>query len=377
MIQHINYPYGYYQVGADVYLNKLEAIYNAQTRHQPITWHFHDDVFAKIDWTIRPSGTLRDLYRDRARQIRDNYDYVVVHFSGGMDSWTVLHSFLSNGIHLDEVRTRWPFAERKYRPADPLNLNADNLTSEFEYAVLPVLEDIKKTHPKTNISILDYSDSFNIDALLEKDIAKMNKYQHMSTMFKFAKQSDNETLAESLGETVAHVIGIEKINCYKTTDAVTGKSKFNACFRDMFNLDSMPEHKQVELFYWSRDFPTIPILQAHCIKDLVKLRPDLEVWDNPGLSNVSHIEKYNKFRMLYQMACYPDYDLGTFQVQKQAGTIITENESWIQQYNPRFVESWNWALKQYITEKTSSFLDKRLGKIGGLTFIPSQYYLVE
>jgi hypothetical protein len=101
----LNHIRGYYEVGDKIYFNKIEAVRAASQTKQQLVWHFHDDVFGKFDWSIRPQGTLRDLYRERAQQIRDKYDYIIIYFSGGADSWTVLNSFLANGIHVDEVFT--------------------------------------------------------------------------------------------------------------------------------------------------------------------------------------------------------------------------------------------------------------------------------
>ena len=187
----LNSPHGYYIVGDQIYLNKSEAVFQASTTGKELVWKFHDDVFNTINWNQRPSGTLRDLYKERAQQIRDKYDYVVVHFSGGMDSWTVLNSFLSNGIHVDEIFTRWAFAERKFKDADSNNKDSSNLSSEFEYAVVPVLEHIKKNFPNINIVVDDYSECIQQE-LSEEDFFASNHYQSMLSFFRFNRRSKFE-----------------------------------------------------------------------------------------------------------------------------------------------------------------------------------------
>lgn len=62
-----------------------------------------NDSFEKADWTKEPTKSLKQLYKERAQQLRDNYDYLILYFSGGSDSITVLNSFLNNDIPLDEV----------------------------------------------------------------------------------------------------------------------------------------------------------------------------------------------------------------------------------------------------------------------------------
>jgi len=58
-----------------------------------------------VDWTKEPKESFKELCRQRAEQIRDTYDYVIVYFSGGSDSTTVMNAFLDNGIKIDEVVT--------------------------------------------------------------------------------------------------------------------------------------------------------------------------------------------------------------------------------------------------------------------------------
>ena len=66
-------------------------------------WDFNESVFSSYDWTVEPNESIADLYRQRAQQLRDKYDYIVLMFSGGADSTTVLRSFLDNDIKLDEA----------------------------------------------------------------------------------------------------------------------------------------------------------------------------------------------------------------------------------------------------------------------------------
>ena len=89
---------GYYQVGSEIFNNKLEALYHASKNKQRPRWVFHDDVYGKFDWTTRPLLGLKEVYRARAQQLRDKYDYMSISFSGGADSWNTLNSFLSNCI---------------------------------------------------------------------------------------------------------------------------------------------------------------------------------------------------------------------------------------------------------------------------------------
>jgi len=69
-----------------------------------------DDVVFELDsrfetarWDVEPDHTIQELHRQRAEQIRQSYDYVILYFSGGADSITVLNSFINNNIPIDEI----------------------------------------------------------------------------------------------------------------------------------------------------------------------------------------------------------------------------------------------------------------------------------
>jgi hypothetical protein len=62
-----------------------------------------NSVFENIDWTKEPVKNLKQLYKERAEQLRTDYDYLIVYFSGGSDSITVVNSFLDNNIPIDEI----------------------------------------------------------------------------------------------------------------------------------------------------------------------------------------------------------------------------------------------------------------------------------
>jgi hypothetical protein len=358
--QILNSVYGYYQVGNQHYLNKTEAVYNATKNNQPLKWYFHEEVFGKINWSQRPAGTLEDLYRERAQQIRDNYDHVIVMFSGGMDSWTVLHSFLSNNIHIDEVYTSWPRAERKFKKLSK-DLDQSNIGSEYEFAVMPVLKHIEKNYPNTNIFMNDFSDDLQSE-LTEADFLKINNYQNMPSFFKYSKYTEKELEALKQNKRVAIVTGAEK------THVAVENGNFYAFFTDQSNgSDSVG--RNIEFFYWSPEFPLIPVLQAHCLKDFLK--DDLK-------ANPTKIPGRDNFKYTYQQVCYPEYNIETFQAKKQFGTLYWPSDAWIKEYNPTYYKSWQWVTGQYFNDIDSVYLaTNKADDVIGIKLLNSPYYLIE
>lgn len=357
---NINSIFGYYQVGNQVYLNKTEAVFNATKNKQELKWNFHEDTFSKLNWSQRPTSTLADMYKERAQQIRDRYDHVIVMFSGGMDSWTVLHSFLSNNIHIDEIYTSWPRAERKFRLLSN-DTNQSNIGSEYEFAVLPVIKHIKNKYPKTNIFLNDFSDDLQGE-LTESDFFKINNYQNMPAFFKYSRYTEQELLAIKQNKRVAVVTGSEK------THVTVKDGDFYAFFTDQSNgADSIG--RNIEFFYWSPEFPLIPVLQAHVLKDYII--QDLHA--NPG-----KIPGRDNFRFTYQEACYPEYNINTFQATKQFGSLSWASDNWIKEYNPGYYNSWKWVTDQYFDHIDTKYLKtNKEGAMIGIELCNSPLYLIE
>jgi hypothetical protein len=347
-------PQGFYQIDDKIYFNKDLALCSNKNISE-IKWNFHDDIFSAEDWTKKPRGTLKDLYKERAQQLRDQYDYLVVHFSGGADSWNILNSFFSNGIKIDEVFTRWGLAERKFKAASSLDLGEKNLGSEFEYAVIPVLEYIKKNYPKTKIFIDDISFCFQQE-MTEKHLLDSYQYKMMQSPFRFSRKSEYQLAAEKQNKRVAVVCGYDKIKC-EVKDG-----NFYAFFQDGIGGGETEQNNNMEFFYWSKNFTKLPIMQAHYIKDYF-------------LEN--GVDKTIKYRSLYTKICYPEYNNKTLQVNKLLGTYISASDNWIMLYNPRYYDSWRWHINQFYKSIDNKFISFHKGVKVGLEPSKGKKYLIE
>ena len=362
MILNFN-PHGTYHVGPNIYLNKTEAAYQASVQGKPYTWDFHGSTYSKFDWTKRPPGTLKEHYKNRAQQLRDSYDHIIIPFSGGMDSWTVLHSFLSNNLHVDEIWTNWPLKQMKYQQVNDLDRNEINFFSEFKYAVMPVLEYVKKNFPKTNIVINDYSSVYQND-FDENNIRLVTSWQNMSAPQRSHGQSEMCALALKHNKRVARVYGFDK------TKIRVVDNKFYAFFTDTFGSGNIPTGEVSEFFYHSPNAPLIPILQAHCLKD--------ELMNRKMHPVITSTKQYRGvFHSLYLNACCPDYPKDTFQTSKPLGTLIRASDFWVKDYNPRFYDSWSWAYSQYFNRLDDKFLHTVDNTVVGLRDCSSSNYLVD
>ncbi len=100
-----NHPYYYYyKINDTVYNSKLSAL-SAKKRINNITWCFPSWELAleQIDVTQEPIESLDELYLQRAIQLRNQYDYLILFYSGGNDSNQILETFMLNNIFIDEI----------------------------------------------------------------------------------------------------------------------------------------------------------------------------------------------------------------------------------------------------------------------------------
>jgi len=104
---------GHWEVGNREFKNKFQALIFATETNQEVDYIYFDQIWKDFDRSLLGKISLKELYRQRARQIRDSYDYLILYFSGGADSYNVLRSFIDNNIKLDEVCVKWPMAAIK------------------------------------------------------------------------------------------------------------------------------------------------------------------------------------------------------------------------------------------------------------------------
>lgn len=154
--------YFYYDSDLNVYHNIADAIKSNKT----FWFYFHDDVLTKVDWKIEPLLSLDELYRIRAQQIRDEYPYIVLCYSGGTDSTAMLETFYYNNIHIDEILVVGALSQDTHQGSDR-NHNGDLYHNAF-----PLLKQLSL--PNTKISIVDYSKWFR-DGMI-KDFTIIRKF---------------------------------------------------------------------------------------------------------------------------------------------------------------------------------------------------------
>jgi hypothetical protein len=138
----------YYDSKRNTYDNRAAAIASSDT----CFFYYHDLEFSKVDWKKSPYEPLSLLYKERAQWIRDNYEYVILCYSGGSDSSMILETFYYNNIHIDEILMVGAFSQDSHVGSDE-NHNGDLYVNAF-----PLIKSL--SFPKTLITVKDYSEYF-------------------------------------------------------------------------------------------------------------------------------------------------------------------------------------------------------------------------
>ena len=84
------------------FTNKLSAIREQVASSQGLYFHT-PKVYNNYDFTIEPKLSLEELCKQKALQLREENDKIVIWYSGGCDSHYVLNTFLQNKIPVDEI----------------------------------------------------------------------------------------------------------------------------------------------------------------------------------------------------------------------------------------------------------------------------------
>jgi hypothetical protein len=345
---------GYYTVGNKNYIHKTHALIEASQTRLDVHWEFGSHIFNKINWREPVNLSISALYRMRAQQLRDKYDYLILAFSGGADSSNVLDSFVLNNIHLDEILIHWPRKLTQGKYTVSADTNAFNILSEWELAVIPKLEHIKKNYPNIKITIddlSDLSDEYSEDAIT---ITK-NKFHYLNIKRQRSMcRRSSELMNKNIN--VATIYGFDKPRILKVNNVLCA-----------YFVDDMPSivsdladgyERNIEYFYWAIDLPELPVKQAQIMYQYFKLNANkFDDFYSKDIKTLSSDNKYprpenstsiNDMRNITSQLLYPTWNPAIFQANKPLYVSFKcEYHAWIGSADHRFLESWSSAFSQY------------------------------
>jgi len=298
---YINASNGYWSVGEEFFFSKVPALIRATKNKQKVRYHFNEHVYNTIDWRIQPQESLQELYLQRALELREKYDYLVILYSAGSDSTNMIKTFIKNGIKIDHVMS-WGSKNNHYGDYSPSNseitiagsaMIKELISMGIKFTFENFLEDelIKKTYHKEDW-ILDAG-------------ASLSPHAELMSKGMFAKKELLE-LAHH-GKKVCFIWGKEK----PAIELI--KEKYYLVFRDILNelchaTWNSPEYPLYHEFFYQRDTTTttkIIAKQSHIIIEHLEKNYTKEYIETL-LSSTATRAKWEEFNRITNSLIYAD-----------------------------------------------------------------------
>ena len=378
----LNYPdyLGVYRVGEIKTHSKLEAIelHNKTGIHPH--WDFNEAVFDCYDWTKEPSESILELYRQRAQQLRDQYDYIVLLWSGGADSHTIMRSFIDNDIKLDEIVS--------YVNYDASDNKADFLNSEIFFRTLPQAKTLANTHPWMKFRLLDQSqwtvDTYNNNSQLDW-IYKINMLLAPNALARDGLGYKVKEWADMIaqGKKLCLLWGVDKPRLAQENN------KYVVRFLDIVDncatvnsMMGMNDYRD-ELFYWTPSFPKILIKQGHMIKSWLEKNWASSPFMTTSPTGLAYKEHNGTKHWLNNHGLhniiYPQWDISTFDSGKPASIVFSPRDQWFfgQGENSDSLKIWKMGINKIFDSVPDYWKNDHTDVSKGLKACWSKSYFLE
>jgi hypothetical protein len=317
---------GYYECCGRIFLNKIQAIEFARSQGHGIHWNFHESSFNIYDWSKEPSEDLEELYKQRAQQLRDEYDYVVLCLSGGYDSENFYRVFNQYGIKYDEILVFVAFSA--VNDLTWGDLSNKHIHAELKEYVMPKLNHVD---PWVKVTVYDYAE--DLEKFFKRDpkdwIYQTNtKLQANQIMRNWLHtvQPHYRKMAE-MGKRVAFVWGVDKPRVVKQNGHhyvyFIDTSMAAGC--GLVDRHQGESEIRDEFFYWSPNSPNLINKQARAI---IKQAETDTVLDKM-ISSI-HLDVQDYYDRI-NASVYPDLPRKVY-VKKPKQHVLTERDLWF--YRP-------------------------------------------
>lgn len=336
--------FGYYEIGPYKTYSKIEAIEISARTGVDLRWNFNNAVFQLFDWKTEPAGDLDFWYAERARQIREKYDYIVLMYSGGPDSWNMLKAFVDNNIFIDEI------AHYIVQEGTPVSLQ-----EEYNYEVFatsyPNAKQLIENNPVFKNTVHRVVDG---GPHVIKKITSANPldYFYQEGNFFFGTWGttfsdirylvpDYQKLIDKK-QTVCFVWGYDKPRVIAEPNGKF-KIKFSECAGSMCvkprdQIENLPD-KFDEAFYWTPDLPELICKQAHILKRYVEkctvtsvdnynIKLSTKEIEEFGISFMINNQKYHVTKHGIHRLIYAGWDTTTIVCEKPSSPVLSNKDAW-------------------------------------------------
>jgi hypothetical protein len=335
--------YGFFEVGNIKTFSKYEAwqiaIQNGIATEN-IKFNFNDNEMSRYDWTVEPTTSLSDLYKQRAQQLREKYDYIVLFYSGGIDSHVILNTFYKNNIKIDEII----ICGNKTYQGDNSKLN-----QEIFGKAIPYIDTLDLTKFNTKVTYKDigelivnqFDDPFHFENFMYYFNGPFPPWYmaYKSPMFKLQNQSHIDISDQ--GKKICYMWGYDKPNMFnidgkwnfKFTDSVSDFAVRPFFYHKL--LDVPLTNFYDEPFFVTPDLPELTIKQCHVV---AKTLNSIKSYKDVRLGAVENIANTGPFiehpigvefpggswlkKKELERVVYPEENVDTFRNDKVGGSIM-------------------------------------------------------
>lgn len=351
--------FGFYRVADQTVFSKVEALEAQRRQGGDITWHYNDDIFTAQDWSKEPYLDLCEIYQNRARQIRDHYDHVVVFYSGGADSHNMLESFISSGCHIDEIVSFHSFSKDHDKHSE--------FNREIFETAVPYVEKCRSDRRLPDTTLHRLIDMGDVILAACQDI-DWHDLRYMITSapsinnvarFYLRQYVREWTDLVVQGQRLVLVWGHDKPRVMQEHDC------FYLNFLDIFdNCVStwVQQHSPAgwfdEMFYSTPDMPEIVVKQAHVIKKFLQVSHPSHPWltqEVTGLGHVTKIDPQGKNQSYWltqdgqSMLIYPWFQPMLYYESKPLDIIYSPRDRWFWQ-NKTMSQGYRSAINELVGE---------------------------
>lgn len=319
---------GIYRANGKCFFNKLEAILEVNQHGGYIEWDYHNSIFGQALWNQEPPVALKELYKQRALQLREAYDHLVLFYSGGVDSWNILKTYIDNKIILDEIYIFGAFeAEEKINSTLGWDPNPGYYTREINQS-LPLIKRLAEDH-KIKVNVFDWTRHI-LEAANDPDwfwTAGVRFDPTCMVRSKFHKifREHNELLHK--GRRVGFVYGVDKPRLLRDDRYIyfafldvimtTGTLPTNDILGEYWEND--------EYFYWTPNMPELAVKQSHEVVRRLRTNNQLDLIKH--MNNISSFHDEDYYREVNQ-SIYPDWNINTWQIKKPTKAVWNELSRW-------------------------------------------------
>jgi len=363
-MKYFNYnasdKFGYYQVGGLKMHGKYDAIRIMKQSGQHLTYHYHDEVYSSYDWRKEPQISLTELYKKRAEQLRQKYDYVVVCYSGGADSHTILDSFVNNNIHIDEILCYY----------GSVSAQDEWYNAEVSQVAVPYAKKVIEKFPNTKLRLLDLQ-AYMADFWDKGDPDDWDTVAHHYGTGNHASGTATTNMVASnqhylnilnQGKTVCFVVGYDKPRVWQVDGRYCHRFLDIPCQFVIIGSDF-----PVESFFWSPDLPELLIKQCHVIKNYMKHATPKS--KHISTNKTGFACKTDDGQTLWLTnhgvhdLIYPTWDINAFTVGKDPHTVFGQRDKWFWK-DKNFIPYQNWHKRMsYVWSKLPDYWKNDAGNI--------------